>query len=130
MADLDINCVLLLEDEPFIAIDLEDTLLSAGVQRVVTMDSIALAGAWLEIDTPDLAIVDQRLRDGFCTQVVKELIERKVPFILYSGDPEATIAVEPAFGAGRWLSKPCQPDALIAMASESIADARRSATVR
>lgn len=115
-----IGTVLLLEDEPIIALDIEKLLQENGVaDKVVTLSTCAEAIGWLGVNTPNIAIVDPRLSDGVCSFAVKTLAERSVPFILYSGEPDAAIESEPAFSAGQLLYKPCEPDRLIAALSRA-----------
>lgn len=101
--------VLLLEDEAIIAIDAEEMLAACGVSQVSTHGSEDAALAWLSANTPDLAIIDARLKDGLCRGVVGHLVERAVPFIVYSGDMDGAAAEDGSFGKGIWLSKPCTP---------------------
>ncbi|MBY2945075.1 hypothetical protein HF264_36375 [Rhizobium leguminosarum] len=68
--------VLLLEDEAIIAIDAEEMLAACGVSQVSTHGSEDAALAWLSTNTPDLAIIDARLKDGLCSGVAGHLVER------------------------------------------------------
>ncbi|QND46058.1 response regulator (plasmid) [Rhizobium lusitanum] len=110
---LTVGTILLLEDEPFIALDLEEILSEAGFTQIRTIVSCAEAESWLQEGDPMLAIVDPRLQDGMCSGVVRTLVERKVPFIVYSGDVETVSEQEPAFAFGIWLSKPSPPGDII-----------------
>src|SRR4051812_36509280 len=92
--------VLLLEDEPFIALDVEELLFENGMKDVVTLTSCADALAWLENNEPWFAIVDPRLNDGICSAVVRKLVGGGVPFLVYSGESDALIEEEAAFGYG------------------------------
>jgi DNA-binding response OmpR family regulator len=104
--------ILLLEDEPFIAIDVEDLLHRAGWADVATFSSCNDANEWLKANTPVLAIVDPQLRDGYCTDIAHTLSDRSVPFILYSGNSFADLHVD--FKAGMLLLKPAEPEKLSA----------------
>jgi DNA-binding response OmpR family regulator len=104
--------VLLLEDEAIIAIDLEETLRNLGASRIVTMDTCEAALSWLKENDPTLAIVDPRLKDGYCGPVARRLSEKGVPFIVYSGDPEGAGMEDDSFKRGIWLSKPSLPEDL------------------
>ncbi|WP_246665039.1 hypothetical protein [Neorhizobium sp. P12A] len=77
--------ILLLEDQPFIALDLEEVLDENGHRNHVTFSTCAEAAAWLEVNKPSLAIVDPRLSDGVCTVVVRRLSELNIPFIVLLG---------------------------------------------
>lgn len=105
--------VLLLEDEPLIAMDVEMTLGDAGF-GVCTVVSCAEANAWLDRNRPDVAIIDIELRDGRCTGVVARLVAANIPFIVHSGDPSTMHAGTP-FSNGIWLGKPSGSDALVTL---------------
>jgi DNA-binding response OmpR family regulator len=103
---LKVGPVLVLEDEPFIALDVEDVLNDVGFHDVRTLSSCSDAQSWLVDENPALAIVDPHLRDGMCGAVARALAEKNIPFVVYSGDMRAVTEQEPAFGCGVWLSKP------------------------
>ena len=64
---------------------------------------------WLSGHTPTLAVVDPRLKDGSCAEVVRHLVERDIPFVVYSGDVGAAVETDAAFGKGVALMKPSGP---------------------
>jgi CheY-like chemotaxis protein len=51
--------VLVLEDEPFISLDLEDMLRKLGATSVTVFDNRADAIDWSATNCPDLAIIDR-----------------------------------------------------------------------
>lgn len=103
-----IGHVLVLEDEPFISMDMEEMLESLGATTVTTFDARSDAMQWLDDNRPDLAIVDPRLNDGLCDDVAKRLVSAGVPFLVYSGaEVDETI-----FQKGGWLNKPTMPETL------------------
>lgn len=110
----------LLEDEPFIALDIEEVLSRAGVSDIHTVSTCKEADSWLVETTPDVAIIDPRLSDGICTAVVAKLVLRGVPFVVYSGDTDTLLDEEPAFGCGDWLKKPCGPEELVSAVGRAI----------
>lgn len=105
---------LLLEDEPFIALDIELILGGAGFD-VTTVMSCEDANDWLAICRPDIVIVDIILRDGPCHKVVERLVEDKIPFIVHSGD-HSSMHVDTPFAHGRWVSKPADDRTLVGAA--------------
>lgn len=107
---------LLLEDEPLIAIDVEQLLEAAGFE-VVSMAGSAQAMAWLQTHRPNVAIVDIMLQDGLCHEVANGLSERGVPFIVHSGD-SADQHRNTAFSRGAWVGKPSAPGDLLATLRE------------
>ena len=86
--------------------DVEETLHGSGMRAVVTFGTVSEGEEWLAKNSCDLAIVDPRLRDGFCRSVVKTLVERGIPFVVYTGDDVGTLDAEPAFASGKCSRNP------------------------
>ncbi|WP_108462836.1 response regulator [Devosia naphthalenivorans] len=105
------SIALLLEDEPLIALDMEEMLGSAGFD-VKTVMSCEQANEWLAICRPDIVIVDIELRDGTSDEVVERLVQNHIPFVVHSGE-HPSMHVGTPFAHGRWISKPATPDELI-----------------
>lgn len=109
---------LVLEDEPLIAIDIEQLLDAAGFE-VTSIATCAQANTWLQTHRPDVAIVDIELKDGSCHQVVAGLNQQHVPFVVHSGDVPALHRDTP-FARGAWVTKPTGPEDLIAAIHEAM----------
>jgi DNA-binding response OmpR family regulator len=77
--------ILIVEDEPLIAMMLEDFLLSLGHEVSATCDSVAEALKAVEASEFDLAILDVNLKGESVWPVASELRGRGIPFILASG---------------------------------------------
>lgn len=105
-----IGMILLLEDEPLIAIDLEYSLVSEGY-RVQICTSCDEALRLLEAGRPSLALLDIQLKDGPSTDVAKRLRALDVPFIVCSGRNRAEAS--DVFADCYWLSKPCASDIVL-----------------
>ncbi|MDE1994241.1 MAG: response regulator [Rhizobiaceae bacterium] len=101
----------ILEDEPIIALDIEDLLLQFGCSDAKVFSTADQALRWLDSNTPDFAIIDPLLKDGYCTTVAALLSERSVPFIVYSGNNAAELTSE--FRMGIMVLKPAAPDELL-----------------
>jgi DNA-binding response OmpR family regulator len=108
--------ILILEDEPLIAMD-HDVHAEAAGFRVVILSSCADAHDWLRSNTPTVALLDVRLRDGPCSDVATLLRNEGVPFVVCSGSSKEN--ADPAFRHGLWISKPCIPDELIAALTQA-----------
>jgi DNA-binding NtrC family response regulator len=83
--------VLIIEDEPLIALDLEQALTSSGaVVNIANTVASALEAA----DAPAVtaAIVDLRLHEHSVRDVVERLVTRNLAFVFYTGQTEATTA--------------------------------------
>lgn len=105
--------VLILEDEAIVALDLEVTLADAGfnVAHVATTCSGALE--WLERLLPDLGVLDITLSDGDCVEVAQILVERSIPFLVFSVRAMHE-ACDPIFLKGTWVEKPCATTHVVA----------------
>lgn len=77
--------ILIVEDEPLIAMMLEDFLLSLGHEVRATCDSVAEAMKAVMAGDFDLAILDVNLKGESVWPVAVELRNRDIPFILASG---------------------------------------------
>jgi DNA-binding response OmpR family regulator len=105
---------LLLEDEPLIAMSIEDELENAGFV-VSTVMSARDAELWLDANRPDVVIVDIMLRDGTSAGVVTRLIALQIPFLVHSGDHPSTHKGTP-FTHGVWINKPATTQDILAAA--------------
>ena len=106
--------VLLVEDEPLIALMLEDYVQDLGCRFFQTATSVVAAREILENIVPDVVILDITLRSyepDF--SLADELSERQIPFVFCSGNHNSIV---PARHRARpFLSKP--------FGSEDIVDA-------
>lgn len=103
--------VLIVEDDPIIAIDFEDRLLGFGVKSVRTVGSVAQALAAIAARAPDFALLDVELSRENSFAVAERLAAVKIPFVFVTGyDTEARIAAD--FVKRPRLQKPCSSEAL------------------
>jgi DNA-binding response OmpR family regulator len=104
--------ILIAEDEPLIAMDLDQTFESAGA-RVV--NAATLRGALIVANDVDLAaaVVDHVLADGDSTELCSRLKDRNIPFIMYSGYP-----IHDTFSGAHFVPKPAAPGALLSAMSD------------
>lgn len=98
--------VLVVEDEALIGLALSDLVEDEGWAVCGPFTRSDQAIAWLEGgETADIAIVDHILRDGPCTDLVRLLSARGIPFVIYSGNPRGSdLPVE--LQRATWLEKP------------------------
>jgi CheY-like chemotaxis protein len=97
--------ILVLEDDPVIAVDLYFQLKPLGATQVFEPTNL-LALQYLVGHNVDAAIVDYTLRDGCCKPVLDLLTARHIPFIIISGD---TFAMRQTSIDAPVLSKPVTP---------------------
>jgi DNA-binding response OmpR family regulator len=105
--------ILVVEDEPLIALDLGDCFRKAGASVLIAhrlADGLRMAGH------PDLsaAVLDFGLSDGEGTALCERLKERGVPFVLHTGYTH----VDEACRAGVVVPKPTTPDVLVSTVAQ------------
>lgn len=105
--------VLVAEDVAAISLSLEDALIEADYSVAGPFNSCVAAHEWLEMHTPDLALLDLRLSDGPCIEVARLLRGRGVPTLIFSGDT-SPMSLPPDLRDLPWLGKPVSFDDLIA----------------
>ena len=85
--------IFVVEDEPLIAMMLEDFLDALGYEQAGGADSVATALEGVERGGFDAAILDVNLRGGErCWPVADALAERGIPFVLATGGGDDMIA--------------------------------------
>jgi DNA-binding response OmpR family regulator len=110
MSQLDGCLVLIVEDEPIIALDIAESFKKAGAKVVIAR---TLEDAMAKSEHPGLtaAVIDHALHGGLTTSnVCARLKERNVPFIVYSGFSK----LEGACASGELVHKPASPHVLVA----------------
>jgi len=103
--------VLIVEDDPIIALDFEDTILGFGVKAVRCAGSVAHALMMIDERVRDCALLDVGLSREKSFAVAERLEVLKIPFAFvtgYGGD-----RVDVAFADWPRLPKPCPSEALL-----------------
>lgn len=77
--------VLIVEDDPLLAMDLEDTLAEAGAVVLGPCRTLDEAMARANADDFAVAVLDFSLGEDTASPVARRLVSRGVPFILYTG---------------------------------------------
>lgn len=104
--------VLLVEDEVFVAMDIQMTLEDEGWTVAGPFPSTEEALDYLAGNTPSCAILDVRLTDGDVFPVADRLREANVPFVFHSGHADGK-ALEREYPESAFCQKPCLPSSLI-----------------
>jgi CheY-like chemotaxis protein len=106
--------VLIVEDDPIIALDFEDTILGFGVTRLRTARSVAKALEMIAERAPDFALLDVGLVREKSFAIAERLEALTIPFIFVTGygSPGTFPA---AFAHKPTLPKPYSSDALRAL---------------
>ncbi len=106
--------VLVVEDDPIIALDFEDTILSFGVKTVRTAASVATALDMIADRPPQFALLDVSLIREKSFAVAERLEALMIPFAFVTGYG-ADARLPAAFAAKPRLPKPYSTDALQAL---------------
>lgn len=107
-----LKTILVVENEPLIAMDVETMLQAIGANRVHHALTCKEALEWIEGNDPDIAVLDLHLRDGPCTVVAEKLAARTIPFVIYSGDTHPSTDQAELIARAVWIAKPCTQDEL------------------
>jgi CheY-like chemotaxis protein len=106
--------VLVVEDDPIIALDFEDRILGLGVGRVRTAGSVARALDMIAGRAPDFALLDIELMREKSFAVAERLQALQIPFAFVTGYG-ADVCLPSAFAHRSRLPKPCPTEALEAV---------------
>jgi CheY-like chemotaxis protein len=106
--------VLIVEDDPIIALDFEDTILGFGVKNVRAAGSVAKALELIADHAPDFALLDVGLVREKSFAIAERLAELKIPFAFVTGY-SADVRLPAAFADRPRLPKPFSADALHAL---------------
>ncbi|WP_439372275.1 response regulator [Bradyrhizobium sp. PMVTL-01] len=103
--------VLIVEDDPIIAIDFEDRLLGFGVKSVRTVGSVAQALSEIAARAPNFALLDVELIRETSFAIAERLVALKIPFVFVTGYG-ADARIPPELAGQPRLQKPCSSEAL------------------
>ena len=106
--------VLIVEDDPIIALGFEDTILGFGVKTVRIAGNVAKALEMIATRSPDVALLDVGLVREKSFAIAERLEALKIPFVFVTGYG-ADLRLPAAFASTPRLPKPCSSDALLAM---------------
>jgi CheY-like chemotaxis protein len=107
--------ILVVEDEPLIALDIVDAFKTAGA-AVTTTTSLEHARLLVEHDGLSAAILDHKLGDGDSRSLCARLKERDIPFVIYSGFSKD----------GPLVQKPASTDVLVATVEGLLAKPKKT----
>lgn len=122
MDSLSCQTALVVEDNGFVAVDIERILRTLGFGNIAICPSIASAMRTIQIDKPDFVTVDIALQDGEATALVEYLGDVAIPFIFVTVYPPERRVVTDA----PWVLKPFQDAELTEAVRVAVAGARAS----
>jgi DNA-binding response OmpR family regulator len=118
MMDISSNClpddVLVVEDDPIIALGFEDTIVSFGVSVVRSAASVSQALKMIEERAPEFALLDVALVREMSFAIAERLDALKIPFAFVTGY-SADVKIPAAFAEWPRLPKPCGAEELLAL---------------
>jgi len=77
--------ILIVEDEPVLAMSLQEQLESKGGRVIGLAPREAKALAIVESDQPDIVVLDLNLAGKLPTELANELVARQIPFVIVTG---------------------------------------------
>ncbi|HEY7120806.1 MAG TPA: hypothetical protein VH475_29750 [Tepidisphaeraceae bacterium] len=100
--------MLVVEDDPIIAVDVVQGLQAAGAS---VSEARMLSDALCKVECPELsaAVLDHALNDGDASQICDRLDQWCIPFVIYSGYDY----VEGPCAEGEHVRKPVPPSLLV-----------------
>ena len=124
--DLENKRILILEDDPLLALDLEDFLTELGAKVVGPVSSVEQALQAIDADI-DGAVLDLNLRGVYSYPVIEALVKAGTPLVVCSGYAELPDTRTDLAGVVL-LPKPCDLRVLQARLAEQIAAASRKSS--
>ena len=103
--------ILIVEDEPLIALELEEFVIDAGFKIAAIAGKLEKALALIESGACDAAIVDANLAGVSASPVASALTARGLPFIVLSG--YSSEQLQGAFSGAIFIQKPYRPARLV-----------------
>jgi DNA-binding response OmpR family regulator len=113
--------ILIVEDEPLIAMDIVQAFERAGA-RVLSASTLRQALLFVENDGLSAAVLDHGLGDGDSSRLCERLKERDIPFVLHSGYSH----LEDACRDAPFVAKPANPRVLVTTVKGLLRGRRRS----
>ncbi len=109
MSSLKTRRVMIVEDDPVVAMVVEDTLRAMGLETLV---NLSLLDGLNELETSDIdgAFIDMGLRGESAHPIVLDLVTRGIPVVVMSGKDQPELRAE--FPQVRIVLKPLSVQAL------------------
>jgi DNA-binding response OmpR family regulator len=107
--------ILVVEDEPLIALDIEDALTALGVTVRLARSIAEARRGLLAVPPPQLVLLDVVLPDGRSFDLAREILDMGLPLVFLTGYDHG---IPEALKAVTVVDKPFSTDALIAVVSQ------------
>ena len=103
--------ILVVEDEPLVALEVIGALQTAGAK--VLSAGYLEAGLFItEHQELSAAVIDLHLNDGSGIGICRRLLQRRIPFVIYTGYPR--MLLEENWSHVQVIQKPARPEQLVA----------------
>lgn len=109
------DCILVVEDEYFIAMELQAALIDGGFEVLGPVGSVSDALTLLASHRPDAAVLDFNLGKETVAPVASRLKEMGVSFVLATATNQIELAKATALDGAPNVGKPTDMDRLIAL---------------
>ena len=116
--------MLIVEDEPLVALALEDLLTDYGYTVLGCTDLGHGACAALREACPDIAILDVDPFGERALGIARQLRRRAVPIVFHSGADRDVLDLDGDLAGAAWVPKPSSSEALLDAVAETIAKGR------
>ena len=103
--------ILIVEDEPLIAFDLELAVRDQDGCVPSIAHTVSDASNLIATVAIDGAVLDMQLKDGIAVAVAEALVERGIPFVIHSG--QAEITAPRAWAHVPVIEKPALPEQVV-----------------
>jgi DNA-binding response OmpR family regulator len=103
--------ILIVEDEPIIALGISETIVEAGGSVIGPVHTVSRALSLIGNIAIDAAVLDYRLENETALPIAELLLARDIPFLFHTssrGTPQKAYPCVPI------LDKPTQPEVLVA----------------
>lgn len=104
--------ILIVEDDPFIAMDLEDTFSQNGYNIIGPCADVSTGLRLLKLVRPDVAMLDYNLGRETSIPLAKTLHKEKIPYVFLSGQVERVVT-DHDLPVMQVIPKPFVPERLI-----------------
>ncbi|CAM3743282.1 response regulator [Litorimonas haliclonae] len=121
--------ILIVEDDPFIAMDLEDTFIGAGFSVIGPVADVESGLSLIEEHRPDIATLDYNLGRENSVPIANALASIGVPYIFLSGQMSRVIETHDV-PERLIVGKPYVPSKLLKLISRTIDKATPSSNSR
>lgn len=116
--------ILIVEDDPFIAMDLQDTFEDAGYTVLGPVAAVTPGLELVASEKPDAAMLDYNLGRENSLPIADRLDEKSVPYLFLSGQIDRVVC-KGRMARDLLVAKPFNADALVARVNKMIDMSRK-----